>query len=269
MEGVWKRYVTEKQCSNSKKCNISDMKKADYRIISNERIACGVYRMSLEGDTSAMVRGGQFCDVAVDGFYLRRPLAVTEWDQTHFSIIYKVIGQGTEVMAAMAPGFSVNVLTGLGNGFDSSAAASDALVVCGGIGASPCFTLVKELLSRGVNVTVILGFNTADDVILEDEYRALGVTVAVATMDGSAGYKGLVTDVIDILKPRADYFYTCGPRVMMKAVCEKLPIDGQVSNEERMGCGCGICYGCTCHTKQGAKRVCADGPVFKKGDVIW
>lgn len=245
------------------------MKKADYKILSNQLIADGVYRMTLAGDTSAILRGGQFCDVAVDGFFLRRPLAVTEWDSEKFSIIYKVIGQGTEVMAAMQPGESVNVLTGLGNGFDASAAKSHALVVAGGIGASPCFSLVKELRARGVEVTVVLGYNRASDVILEAEYKALGATVAVSTMDGSAGIKGLVTDAIAQLKPQYDYFYTCGPKVMMKAVCEALEGDGQVSLEERMGCGCGICYGCTCHTTKGAKRVCADGPVFKKEEVVW
>lgn len=245
------------------------MHKADYRILSNVAIADSVYRMTLEGDTSAMTRGGQFCDVAIDGFYLRRPFAVTEWDKDKLSIIYKVVGQGTDVMAGMKAGGVVNLLTGLGNGFDSSAARKSALVVCGGIGASPCFTLVKELLGRGIEVTVILGFNTASDVILESEYRALGATVAVCTMDGSAGYRGLVTDAIRQLSPKADYFYTCGPRIMMKAVCELMEIPGEISNEERMGCGCGICYGCTCHTKKGARRVCADGPVFKKEDVIW
>lgn len=246
------------------------MKKADYIIESNRRIADGVYRMTLVGDTSAILRGGQFADVAVNGFYLRRPLAVTEWDACKFSIIYKVIGRGTEVMAAMQPGAGVNVLTGLGNGFDALATASKALVVCGGIGASPCFSLVKELLAKGRQVKVYLGFNTAADVILQAEYEALGADVTVVTMDGSAGFKGLVTDAIKAQNPQFDYFYSCGPKVMMKAVCDMLAdCPGEVSLEERMGCGCGICYGCTCHTKSGAKRVCADGPVFKKEEVIW
>lgn len=245
------------------------MKKADYIIRSNEQIADGVYRMTLVGDTSAITRAGQFADVAIDGFFLRRPLAVTEWDAECFTIIYKVVGQGTDVMSGMQPGASLNVLTGLGNGFDSGAARKDALVVAGGIGASPCFSLVKDLVGRGVHTTVVLGCNRACDVILEAEYKALGADVVVATMDGSAGVKGLVTDAIAAIKPAYDYFYTCGPKVMMKAVCEALDGDGQVSLEERMGCGCGICYGCTCHTKGGARRVCADGPVFNKEEVIW
>ncbi len=245
------------------------MKVSDYIIESNVCIADGVYRMTLVGDTSAILRGGQFADIAIEGFFLRRPLAVTQWDDRSFSIIYKVVGQGTEVMATMQPGASINVMTGLGNGFDSAAAKKNALVVAGGIGASPCFTLAKELIARGVHTTVVLGYNRACDVILEDEYRSLGAEVIVATMDGSAGVKGLVTDAIAAHQPAYDYFYTCGPKVMMKAVCETLEGPGQVSLEERMGCGCGICYGCTCHTHKGARRVCADGPVFKKEDVIW
>lgn len=245
------------------------MKKADYIIKENRLIADGVYLMTLSGDTSAIQRGGQFADVEVDGFFLRRPLAVTQWDKDGFSMIYKVIGHGTEKMAAMRTGDVLNVLTGLGNGFDASAARENALVVCGGIGASPCFSLVKELTARGVHTTVILGFNRAADVILEQEYRALGAETAVATLDGSAGIKGLVTDAIAALRPEYDYFYTCGPKVMMKAVCETLGTPGELSLEERMGCGCGICYGCTCRTHSGAKRVCADGPVFKKEEVIW
>lgn len=245
------------------------MNKADYIIRSNEQIADGVYRMTLVGDTSAIARAGQFADVAIDGFFLRRPLAVTQWDAESFTIIYKVVGQGTDVMSGMQPGAVLNVLTGLGNGFDSGAARKDALVVAGGIGASPCFSLAADLVGRGVHTTVVLGFNRACDVILEAEYKALGADVIVVTMDGSAGVRGLVTDAIAAANPPYDFFYTCGPKVMMKAVCETLKGSGQVSLEERMGCGCGICYGCTCHTTEGARRVCADGPVFNKEEVIW
>ncbi len=245
------------------------MKKACYIIKENSLIADGVYLMRLSGDTSAILRAGQFADVEVEGFFLRRPLAVTEWDNDGFSMIYKVMGEGTAKMAAMRPGETLNVLTGLGNGFDASSAGRNALVVCGGIGASPCFSLVKELAAGGVRTTVILGFNTAADVILEREYRELGAEVAVTTADGSAGIRGFVTDAIAALKPEYDYFYTCGPKVMMQAVCAALEGPGELSLEERMGCGCGICYGCTCRTASGAKRVCADGPVFKKEEIIW
>lgn len=245
------------------------MKQGIYRIVDNREIAPGIRMMRVEGDTSAFSRGGQFVDVAVDGFFLRRPLAVREWDGKGFDMVYKVIGDGTRKMSAMLPGESLDILTGLGNGFDPSACRSSALIICGGIGASPAFTLAKELVAAGRRVTVILGFNKASEVILFDEYRSLGVDLHIATLDGSAGVKGFVTDAIRALAPEYDYFYTCGPKVMMKAVCDLLEGDGEVSMEERMGCGCGICYGCTCHTVSGPKRVCADGPVFRKEEIVW
>lgn len=225
--------------------------------------------MTLKGDTSAFVRGGQFVDVAVEGFFLRRPIAVQEWDDEKFSIIYKLIGDGTAKMSRMGEGESLEVLIGLGNGFDATACSESALVVCGGVGASPAFTLVKELKALGKKVCVILGFNKATEAVLFDEYKALGVDVHLVTVDGSAGIKGFVTDAVNQLQPQFDYFYTCGPKVMMKALCAMVEQPGEASLEERMGCGCGICYGCTCHTAKGPKRVCADGPVFKKEDIIW
>ena len=245
------------------------MRQGDYTILENSRIASRIWRMTLSGDTEGILRGGQFVDVEVDGCFLRRPFAVTDWTKDTLSLIYKVVGQGTEIMSQWREGSSVNLLTGLGNGFDTSLCRKKALVVCGGIGASPAFHLVKELIEEGKEVTVVLGYNNASELILFDEYRKLGAGVRVATMDGSVGIKGLVTDVIDTLDGGYDFFYTCGPKVMMEAVCRKLDISGQVSLEERMGCGCGICYGCTCHTAKGPRRVCADGPVFKKEDIIW
>ena len=228
-----------------------------------------MYRMLLQGDTSAFRRGGQFVDIAVNGFFLRRPIAVREWDSGSFDIYYKVVGKGTAELCRMECGSTLDVLTGLGNGFDPGRCSGSALVVCGGIGSSPAFSLVKELVAEGKKVTVILGFNKAAEVVLFDEYRRLGVDLHLVTLDGSAGLKGLVTDAIRELNPEYDYFYTCGPKVMMKAVCELLDGPGEASLEERMGCGCGICYGCTCHTVSGPKRVCADGPVFKKEEIIW
>ena len=245
------------------------MQQGLFTIKSNERIADGTYMMYLAGDTSAFFRGGQFLDVAIDGFFLRRPLAVTEWDDKGMSVIYKVVGKGTAEMSRMHSGATLDILTGLGNGFDADECAGSALIVCGGIGASPTFSLAKELIAQGKKVTVVLGFNKADEIILADEYRSLGAEVYIATLDGSVGTKGFVTDAIKAAAPEFDYFYTCGPKVMMKAVCGMLTQPGEASMEERMGCGCGICYGCTCHTAEGPKRVCADGPVFKKEDIIW
>lgn len=245
------------------------MNKAEYKIIENRGVASKTFKIVLEGDTSACTNGGQFADLGIPGKFLKRPLAVTEWDSEKMTLIYKVVGNGTEELSKMARGASLEALTGLGNGFDPRRTERSALVVCGGLGASPAFTLVKELLALGKKVSVILGFNRADEVILEEEYRNLGVEPVIVTMDGSKGFKGLVTDAIAALKPEFDYFYTCGPKVMMKAVCGMLEGPGEASLEERMGCGCGICYGCTCHTAGGPRRVCADGPVFRKEDIIW
>ena len=245
------------------------MKQGIYRITDNREVAPGIRQMRLEGDASAFSRGGQFVDVSVDGFFLRRPIAVRKWDRDGFDMVFKVIGKGTDALSRMEPGKMLDILTGLGNGFDVSACREAALVVCGGLGASPAFTLVSQLLDAGKKVMVILGFNRASDVVLFEEYKAIGADIHLVTMDGSAGIKGLVTDAIRILSPEYDYFYTCGPKVMMKAVCDLLEGPGEASLEERMGCGCGICYGCTCHTVAGPRRVCADGPVFKKEEILW
>ena len=243
------------------------MQQGKYTVISNDSIALRTYRMRLQGDTSSLRRGGQFADVAVEGYFLRRPLAVTEWSAGGFSLIYKLVGKGTDALSKVKTGETLDILLGLGNGFDASRTADRALVVCGGLGASPAFSLVKELLSLGKEVDLVLGFNTAAEIILADEYRELGLEPRIVTMDGSCGSKGLVTDVIG--DARYDYFYTCGPKVMMKAVCGMLSGSGELSLEERMGCGGGICYGCTCKTQDGPKRICKDGPVFKKEEVIW
>lgn len=245
------------------------MKQGIFTIASNCLIADKTWRMRLLGDTSELERGGQFVDVAIDGYFLRRPIAATTWDAEGFDMIYKVVGKGTEVLAGMQPGAKLDVLTGLGNGFDADLTSKAALVACGGVGASPAFMLVHDLIAAGKKVTVVLGFNTASEIVLENEYIALGAKVLIATMDGSKGTKGFVTDAIAEAKPEFDHFYTCGPKIMMKVVCQTLNTPGEASLEERMGCGCGICYGCTCHTTEGPRRICADGPVFSKEEIIW
>ena len=254
------------------------MKQGVYTVSSNEPVAASgsVWRMRLQGDTSALERPGQFVDVALEGRFLRRPFAARAWDSSGFDIIYKVVGDGTAAMTSLRPGALVDCLVGLGNGFSMPpAGARRVLVAAGGIGASPLFSQTVALARGGYDVTVVLGFNTADEIILLDEYKSLGVNVPVTTVDGSYGIPGFVTAAFSYTTrvtrvcTNFDYVYACGPRVMMKAVCESVDCPGQVSLEERMGCGCGICYGCTCQTSDGPRRVCADGPVFDKEKVVW
>lgn len=235
-------------------------------VIENTLIAVKTYKMVLAGEGDA---GGEFVDIAIPGFFLRRPLSVCDREEGRWTVVYKVVGEGTKALAALAAGTELDVLTGLGRGFDPAACRSEALLVGGGLGAAPLYLLAKELKVRGRRVTAVLGFNKADEIVLEEEFRALCDGFALATLDGSAGTKGFVTDAIAALRPSFDYFYTCGPMPMMKAVCTTLDAPGEASLEERMGCGAGFCYGCTVRTAAGPRRVCADGPVFKKEDILW
>lgn len=245
------------------------MKQGVFTVESNLPIADKTWRMRLSGGDHGFSRGGQFADFAIEGRFLRRPVAVMEWDGLGFEVCYKVVGGGTEQMSRLEPGDTMNVLTGLGNGFSAGKCRDAALLVAGGLGASPLLSLAKELIAEGKRVCVVMGYNKSSEIILADEYRSLGAEVIISTMDGSAGVRGLVTDALSEAAPEYDFFYTCGPAVMMKAVCDWCVTDGEASLEERMGCGCGICYGCTCHTSKGAARICADGPVFGKEDIIW
>lgn len=245
------------------------MEKHVFTIVSNEVIATNTLRLELAADDPAMLVSGEFVDIELEGFYLRRPLSIRDRRPGFITLIYKTVGSGTATLAKMIPGQTLNILTGLGRGFDPSACRESALLVAGGLGAAPLYLLCKELKAQGKKVTVILGFNSEDEIVLADEYKALCDRFAIATMDGSAGYKGFVTDAIAEMKPEYDFFYTCGPMIMMKNVCAMLECDGEASLEERMGCGAGFCYGCSCHTKGGTKRICKDGPVFKKEEIIW
>ena len=238
-----------------------------YTIISNEKIAKDVYKMVLSGDTASITAPGQFINIQIDGFFLRRPISVCDWDDAMITVIYKVVGQGTDALAAMQAGVQLSVLTGLGNGYDTSKSGEKPLLIGGGVGVPPLYKLCKTLVSEGKKPTVILGFNTKDEVFYEDEFKALGAQVYVTTADGSHGIKGFVTDAFD----RVDYtyFYTCGPMPMFKAVESRVKTSGQYSFEERMGCGFGACMGCTHKTKNGNKRVCREGPVFEREEIIW
>ena len=243
------------------------MNKGSYIIVSNECVAERTFRMVLDGDCSQLARPGQFVDLALEGRFLRRPFSVMEWGDGRLTILYKIVGEGTLQMSSLGAGECLDLLTGLGNGFDASACRHSALLVGGGLGAAPLYMLAKQLLAEGKKVQVVLGFNKASEIVLEEQYRALGVPVAITTVDGSAGSRGFVTAALP--SDGFDYFYTCGPVPMMKAVCSAIGTGGEASLEERMGCGCGICYGCTCRTSGGPKRICKDGPVFKKEDIIW
>lgn len=242
------------------------MIKSYYKVESNEKIAKSVYKMVLSGDTSAITRPGQFINIKVPDKYLRRPISVCDFDGDSVTVIYKVVGEGTKIMSEMEKGISLDVLTGLGNGFDAEKSGDRPLLIGGGVGVPPLYNLAKKLKDEGKTVTVILGFNTSDEVFLKEEFEKIA-TVYLTTADGSEGQKGFVTDAMDGID--YDYIYTCGPQAMLRAVYDKSKTGGQFSFEERMGCGFGACMGCSCKTKYGAKRICKDGPVLEKEEIIW
>ena len=240
------------------------MKQVVYTINDNREIAPGVYRMALSGDTSAITAPGQFINIALDGLYLRRPISVCDWDGEGLVIIYKVVGKGTAQMSEMQPGQGLDCLTGLGNGYDVDACPADPVLVGGGVGVPPLYGLAKRMLAAGKKPTVVLGFNTAAEIFYDMQFAALGVAVSVATVDGTAGVKGFVTALI----PEGAYVCACGPEPMLKAVYNKAA-GGQFSFEARMGCGFGACMGCTCKTVTGYKRICKEGPVLFKEEILW
>lgn len=236
-----------------------------YNVLSNQPLTKDVYKMVLEGDTQYITAPGQFINIALDGKYLRRPISVCDYDENTITIIYKVVGEGTQQMSQMPAGTVLDVLTGLGNGYDISK-STKPLLIGGGVGVPPMFNLAKELIKAGQKPYVILGFNTKDEIFYEEEFKAIGCDVAITTVDGSYGTKGFVTDA---LPADYDYFYTCGPLPMFKAIYNATTTSGQFSFEERMGCGFGGCMGCSCKTKYGNKRICKEGPVLVKEEIIW
>ena len=240
-----------------------------YTILSNEPLTPAVYRMVLEGDTQYITRSGQFINIELEGKFLRRPISVSDYDDRSVTIIYKVVGRGTEQMKGMVAGQKLDILTGLGNGFNTENSGPRPLLVGGGVGVPPMYNLCKRLLSEGKRPVVIIGFNTKEEVFYYEEFKALGVDVYCSTADGSFGSKGFVTDVIRNEGLEFDYLYTCGPLPMLKALFDATTVDGEYSFEERMGCGFGACMGCTCKTKYGNKRICKDGPVLKRDEIIW
>ncbi len=242
------------------------MKQSLFTIETNRALTDNVFLMKLRGDVSDITAPGQFINIKLDGLYLRRPISVCDRDDRTVTIIYKVVGKGTEQMSRMQSG-ELDVLTGLGNGYNTELSGSRPLLVGGGVGVPPLYMLAKELIAQGKEVSVILGFNTKAEVFYRDEFEALGAKVYVTTVDGSMGIKGFVTDALD--KIDYSYVYTCGPEPMLKALYKAMSTSGQFSFEERMGCGFGACMGCSCKTVTGYKRICKDGPVLEKEEILW
>lgn len=242
------------------------MKECVFIITENLHVTENVHRMTLSGDITEIKRPGQFVNIKIDGFFLRRPISVCDVSKNSLTLIYKVVGKGTEALSKMSEGAELSLLTGLGNGYDTSLSCDSPLIIGGGVGVPPLFLLAKKLTGEGKNVSVILGFNKKDEVFFEDEFKRLGCKVSVTTVDGSYGIKGFVTDA---LPKDYSYVYTCGPEPMLKAVYKNTVTSGQFSFEERMGCGFGACMGCSCRTITGYKRICKDGPVMKKEEILW
>ena len=242
------------------------MKQGFLTIAENIPLTDSVYKMRLVGDVSAITAPGQFINIKLDGLFLRRPISVCDVSEDSVTILYKVVGTGTEQMSQMKEGV-LDVLTGLGNGYDTSLSGEKPLLLGGGVGVPPLYLLAKKLIAEGKSVTVILGFNTKDEIFYEEEFKALGAKVYVTTVDGSYGIRGFVTDAMKDLE--YSYFYTCGPEPMLKAIFNASQTSGQLSFEERMGCGFGACMGCSCKTITGYKRICKEGPVMKKEEILW
>lgn len=251
------------------------MIQSKFTILSNKPLTAQVYEMKLMGNTSAITGPGQFVNIALDKLFLRRPISVCNVDGNVLTLVYKVVGKGTAQMAAMEAGAELDILTGLGNGYDLSDAGDRPLLLGGGVGVPPMYMLAKELKAMGKEVSVVLGFNTASEIFYEDAFKELGCKVTVTTADGSYGMKGFVTDAMKACEgPAGTYVYTCGPEPMLKAIyaaisAGKDEMGGQFSFEERMGCGFGACMGCTCKTITGYKRICKEGPVMRKEDILW
>ena len=242
------------------------MKQGLFEILENVQLTESVFKMTLSGDVSAITAPGQFVNILLDGLYLRRPISVCDLGENMLTIIYKVVGKGTEQLSKMKHG-KLDILTGLGNGYDLSVSGDKPVLLGGGVGVPPMYLLAKELIEQGKQVQVILGFNTKNEVFYEEEFKALGAEVTVTTVDGSYGVRGFVTDVLKSLT--YTYFYTCGPEPMLKAVYSASNSSGQMSFEKRMGCGFGACMGCSCKTITGYKRICKEGPVMRKEEILW
>ena len=244
------------------------MKQGLFTITENTALTRDIYKLVLAGDTSDITAPGQFVNIKLNGFFLRRQISVCDSEPGKLTLLYKVVGRGTEAMAEMKTGETLDILTGLGNGYDVTKAGDRPLLIGGGAGVPPMYLLARKLIAQGKHVTVIMGFNTAAEVYYKDEFEKIGATVFVTTADGTQGIKGFVTAAMSEVGD-CTYIYTCGPEPMLKAVYNASGVSGEYSFEERMGCGFGACMGCSCKTKYGNKRICRDGPVLTKEEIIW
>ncbi|MBR5278870.1 MAG: dihydroorotate dehydrogenase electron transfer subunit [Clostridia bacterium] len=242
------------------------MKQSLFQITENVKLTESIYRMRLSGDTSAITAPGTFVNIKLEGLFLRRPISVNDYDDNSLTIIYKVVGKGTEQMSKMQSG-TLDILTGLGNGYNTDLSGENPVLIGGGVGVPPLYNLAKKLIAQGKSVSVILGFNTKAEIFYEEEFKALGCNVQVTTVDGSYGIKGFVTNAMEGMN--YTYTYCCGPEPMLKAIFKASNTSGQYSFEERMGCGFGACMGCSCKTVTGYKRICKEGPVLEKEEILW
>ncbi len=243
------------------------MEQQFFTLRTNQLIARDVFRMTLDGPTGAITAPGQFVNIKIDGLFLRRPLSVCDWDSDTLTLIYKVVGVGTDRLSHCLPSTRLDLLTGLGNGYDTAPSGQAPLLLGGGVGVPPLYGLCRRLIAEGKSPVAVLGFNSQADVFYADEFRRLGADVRVTTADGTCGRRGFVTDALEGLD--YTYFYTCGPEPMLKAVYKSTHTSGQFSFEERMGCGFGACMGCSCKTVTGYKRICKEGPVLRKEEILW
>ena len=243
------------------------MKQGLFTIVENIALTDSVWQMRLAGDTSAITAPGQFVNILLEGKFLRRPISVCDCEEDMLTLVYKVVGKGTEQMSQMERGQELDILTGLGNGYDLDDAGDAPLLLGGGVGVPPLYMLAKKLIEAGKKVSVVLGFNTADEIFYEEEFKELGCEVTVTTVDGTRGIQGFVTNAMENIE--YTHFYTCGPEPMLKAVWRASNTSGQLSFEERMGCGFGACMGCSCKTLTGYKRICKEGPVMRKEEILW
>lgn len=242
------------------------MKQGEYTLRQSRLLTENVWELRLSGDAAPITAPGQFVNIRVEGCFLRRPISVCDWDREGLTIVFKAVGKGTAALAGMKAGDKLDLLCGLGNGFDLSRCGARTLLLGGGVGVAPLYGLGRALLREGKSPLAVLGFNRAEEIFYEEEFRSLGIETVIATVDGSAGVRGFVTDA---LPEEYDFFCACGPLPMLKSVCARVPTPGLLSLEERMGCGFGACMGCTIETRSGSRRVCREGPVFEKEELLW